>query len=83
MCRGGTVSYTDQFNRGESEGKCAVEACNGEFRVEIASLSLDFAQFCIDLVGNVATESASGTSGGELPFILLLMDERGTGLIDQ
>jgi hypothetical protein len=62
LCKGGSVSYTNQFNRGEQEGRCAVKACDGNFRNEIASLTLDFVQFCLDIVGD---GSGSGTSGGK------------------
>jgi hypothetical protein len=64
LCKGGSVSYTNQFNRGEQEGKCAVKACDGNFRNEIASLTLDFVQFCLDIVGD---GSGSSTSGGKSP----------------
>lgn len=62
MCKGGSVSYTDQYNRGEQEGQCAAKACDENSIIEFTNLTLDFVQFCLDIVGD---ESGSETSGGK------------------
>jgi hypothetical protein len=60
LCKGGDISASEQFERGQKEGECAARACDLNDDTEIVQSSLDFVEFCLELVDQTSGSTAAG-----------------------